>query len=108
MKRGAEPILLITGRLENTSDKPVTYVKLQFELLGEDNVVVFRDHGYNRKAEACGRKSMRRAKALTEMDVGQLEWGRRTSSAFSFSRSTCQSFVRTASRDRDSLSLEGL
>jgi hypothetical protein len=30
---------LISGRLKNTSGKPLTYVKLQFELLGEDKVV---------------------------------------------------------------------
>jgi hypothetical protein len=51
MSGGAEPILLINGQVENTSDKPLSYVKLQFELLGEDGVVVFRDYGYNRKAE---------------------------------------------------------
>jgi hypothetical protein len=51
MSGGAEPILLINGQLENLSDKPLTYVKLQFELLGDDGVVVLRDYGYNRKAE---------------------------------------------------------
>jgi hypothetical protein len=48
----AESIFLITGQIENISGKPLSYVKFQFELLGEDKAVVFRDYGYNRKAEA--------------------------------------------------------
>ena len=51
MEGDAEPIFLITGRLKNTSGKPLTYVKCQFELLNEEGVVVVRDYGYNRKAE---------------------------------------------------------
>lgn len=51
MEGDAEPIFLITGRVKNTSPKPLTYVKFQFELLGENGVVVIRDYGYNRKAE---------------------------------------------------------
>src|SRR5262249_29243110 len=52
MSGESEEIFLITGRLENTSGKPFTAVKLQCELLGDDNVAVLRDYGYNRKAEA--------------------------------------------------------
>jgi hypothetical protein len=51
MEGDAEPIFLITGSLKNSSGKPLTYVKFQFELLDEDGVVVVRDYGYNRKAE---------------------------------------------------------
>ena len=73
MNGGAEPILLITGRLENTSGKPCTYVKLQFEFLGEDKVVVFRDHGYNREAEALREEAYETGqKSLAEMGVKQL------------------------------------
>ena len=67
MSGGAEPILLINGQLENISDKPLTYVKLQFELLGEDGVVVLRDYGYNRKAEVLREEVYESGqKALTE------------------------------------------
>lgn len=52
MEGDAEPIFLITGRVKNTSPKPTTYVKFQFELLDDTGVVVVRDYGYNRKAEA--------------------------------------------------------
>lgn len=51
MGGGSEAILLITGSLENTRDTPLSYVKFQYELLGENGIVVFRDYGYNRKAE---------------------------------------------------------
>lgn len=51
MGGGSEAILLITGKLENLKDTPLTYVKFQLELLGEQDIVVFRDYGYNRKAE---------------------------------------------------------
>src|SRR5439155_15998415 len=70
MSGGGEPILLINGQLENTSGKPLTYVKLQFELLGEDNVVVFHDHGYNREAEALREEAYETGKkSLAEMGI---------------------------------------
>jgi len=47
-----ESYFLIAGEVENTSGKPLTYVKFQFELLAKDDTVVMRDYGYNRKAEA--------------------------------------------------------
>ena len=85
MGGGAEPMLLINGRLENTSGKPLSYVKLQFELLGEDNVVVFRDQGYNRKAEAWREEAYETGqKPLTEMDVEQLGVGAQDEFRFIF------------------------
>jgi len=67
---------LISGQLENTSDKPLTYVKLQFELLGEDEVVVFRDYGYNRKAEALREETYEtRQKALADMGIEEIGVG---------------------------------
>jgi hypothetical protein len=93
MSGGAEPILLITGQLENTSDKPVTYVKLQFELLGEDNVVVFRDHGYNRKAEALREEAYETGqKPLTEMDIEQLGVGAQDQFRFLFFKADVPEF----------------
>src|SRR5262245_46367751 len=48
----SDPFFLVAGEYENTSGKPLTYVKFQFELLNDAGVVVTRDYGYNRKAEA--------------------------------------------------------
>ncbi len=65
---------LISGQLENTSDKPLTYVKLQFELLGEDEIVVFRDYGYNRKAEALREEAYETGQKMLA-DMGTEEVG---------------------------------
>jgi hypothetical protein len=92
MNGGAEPILLITGRLENTSGKPFTYVKLQFELLGGDDVV-FRDHGYNRKAEALREEAYETGqKPFTEMDVEQLGVGAQDEFRFIFFKADVPEF----------------
>jgi hypothetical protein len=70
MSGGSEQILLINGQIENTSGKPLAYVKLQFELLGEDDVVMFRDYGYNRKAEALREEVYEKGqKSLQDMGV---------------------------------------
>ena len=52
MGGGSESVFLITGQVKNLKDTPLSYVKFQYELLGQDDIVVFRDYGYNRKAEA--------------------------------------------------------
>jgi hypothetical protein len=73
MEGDAEPIFLITGRLKNTSRKPLTYVKFQFELLSEDGVVVVRDYGYNRKAEELRDEAYESGKkTLKEMSIEPL------------------------------------
>lgn len=73
MSGSSEPILLINGRLENASEKPFTYVKLQFELLGEKDIVVFCDHGYNRKAEALREEDVEAGKkTIADMGVERL------------------------------------
>lgn len=67
---------LISGQLDNTSGKPLTYVKLQFELLGEDEIVVFRDYGYNRKAEALREEAYETGqKALADMGIEEVGVG---------------------------------
>lgn len=93
MSGGAEAILLINGQLENTSDKPLSYVKLQFELLGEDNVVVFRDHGYNRKAEALREEGYESGKqSLADMKVEQIGVGERDDFRFIFFKADVPEF----------------
>lgn len=70
MEGDAEPIFLITGRVKNTSGKPFTYIKLQFELLDEDGVVLLRDYGYNRKAETLREETYESGKtSLKEMAI---------------------------------------
>jgi hypothetical protein len=66
MGGGSEAILQITGKLENLKDTPLTYVKFQFELLGEQDIVVFRDYGYNRKAEPLRDEDYESGKVLLE------------------------------------------
>lgn len=93
MNGGAEPIVLINGRLENTSGRPLQYVKLQFELLSEDGVVVFRDHGYNRKAEALREEAYESGqKTLTEMAVEPIGVGAQDDFRFIFFRSDIPEF----------------
>jgi len=93
MSGGSEPILLINGRLENASEKPLTYVKLQFELLGEKDIVVFRDHGYNRKAEALREEDVEAGKkAIADMGVERIEAGAQDDFRFIFFKNDVPEF----------------
>jgi len=93
MSGSSEPILMINGRLENASGKPLTYVKLQFELLGEQDVVVFRDHGYNRKAEALREEDYEAGKkALADMAVEHLTAGAQDDFRFIFFKNDVPEF----------------
>jgi hypothetical protein len=93
MSGGSEPILLINGRLENASKKPLTYVKLQFELLGENDIVIFRDYGYNRKAEALREEAYESgSKALSDMGVGRIEAGAQDDFRFIFFKNDVPEF----------------
>ncbi len=76
---------MIAGQLENTSGKPLTYIKLQFELLNKDGVVVHRDHGYNRKAEALREEDYENGKkSLVEMNIEPITAGARDGLRFFF------------------------
>ncbi|MCS6924616.1 MAG: hypothetical protein NZ578_01820 [Candidatus Binatia bacterium] len=93
MNAGPEPILLISGRLENISASSLQYVKLQFELLSEDGVVVFRDHGYNRKAEALREEVFETGqKTLAEMAVEPIKAGAQDEFRFIFFRADIPEF----------------
>lgn len=93
MEGDAEPIFLITGQLKNTSDKPLAYVKFQFELLDEDGVVLIRDHGYNRKAEALREEEYESGKkSLQAMAIEQLKGGMEDSFRFLFFKSDIPEF----------------
>lgn len=93
MSGSSEPILLINGRIENAAEKALTYVKLQFELLGEDNVVVFRDYGYNRKAEALREEAYESGKKmLKDMDVEKLSAGTQDDFRFIFFKNDVPEF----------------
>jgi hypothetical protein len=82
---GAVPAFLISGQLENTSGKPLTYVKLRFELLGEDEIVVSRDYGYNRKAEALREEAYETGqKALADMGIEEIGVGTQDGFRFFF------------------------
>jgi len=93
MSGDSEPILLINGRLENASRKPLTYVKLQFELLGENDIVIFRDHGYNRKAEALREEVYESGnKTLADMGVERIEAGAQDDFRFIFFKNDVPEF----------------
>jgi len=80
-----EPFFLIAGQLENTSGKPLTYVKFQFELLSEDGVVLHRDYGYNRKAEALREEEYESGKkSLREMNLDPVAAGAQDDLRFFF------------------------
>ncbi|HXG17541.1 MAG TPA: hypothetical protein VNN62_00510 [Methylomirabilota bacterium] len=93
MSGGSEPILLINGRLENAAEKPLTYVKLQFELLGENDIVVFRDYGYNRKAEALREEAYEVGnKAPADMGVERIAAGAQDDFRFIFFKNDVPEF----------------
>ena len=94
MSGGSEQILLINGQIENTSGKPLAYVKLQFELLGEDDVVVFRDYGYNRKAEALREEVYEKGqKPLQDMGVEGIGSGAQDTFRFIFFKADVPEFL---------------
>jgi hypothetical protein len=80
-----EPFFMIVGQLENTSKNPLTYIKFQFELLSEDGVVLHRDYGYNRKAEALREEEYESGKkSLAEMKLEPVTAGTQDSFRFFF------------------------
>jgi hypothetical protein len=82
---GDAPFFLIAGQLENTSGKPLTYVKFQFELLSQDGVVLHRDYGYNRKAEALREEDYETGKkSLAEMNIDPVAAGAQDGLRFFF------------------------
>lgn len=85
MSGGAEEIFLITGKVENTSGKPLTAVKFQFELLDGDNVAVQRDYGYNRKAEMLRDEGYEAGKkSLADMGIEKIATGAQDDFRFIF------------------------
>jgi hypothetical protein len=90
---GGEPFFLIAGRLENISGKPLTYVKLQFELLSEDGGVLHRDYGYNRKAEALREEEYESGKkSLAEMKIEPVASGAQDEFRFFFFKEEAPEF----------------
>jgi hypothetical protein len=82
---GGEPFFLIAGQLENTSGKPLTYLKFQFELLSKDGIVLHRDYGYNRKAEALREEDYETGKkSLAEMNIDPVAAGTQDGLRFFF------------------------
>jgi hypothetical protein len=82
---GGEPFFLIAGQLENSSGKPLTYVKFQFELLSKDGVVLHHDYGYNRKAEALREEEYESGKkSLAEMNINPVAVGSQDGVRFFF------------------------
>lgn len=70
----AESFYLISGTLQNDSKHPIGYVKLSYELLGESGEVVFREYGYNRKAEDLRDDAFeRRGASPREMGIEPIE-----------------------------------
>lgn len=89
----SEPMFLISGQLENVTGKPLTYVKLQCELLGEDNVTIFRDYVYNRKAEALREEGYENGKkSLADMAIEPINAGAQESFRFIFFKSDVPEF----------------
>lgn len=93
MQGDAEPIFLITGTLKNTSAQPLTYVKIQFELLDDEGVVIVRDHGYNRQAEALREEAYESGKkTLQEMAILPLKTDAEESFRFLFFKTDIPEF----------------
>jgi hypothetical protein len=89
----SEPLFLISGQVENRAKKPLTYIKLQCELLGQDNITVFRDYVYNRKAEALRDEEYESGKrSLAEMKIAPINAGATESFRFMFFKSDVPEF----------------
>jgi len=85
MQGDAEPIFVIAGTLKNTSAAPLSYVKMQFELLDNAGVVLVSDYGYNRQAEALREEVYESGKkTLQEMQITALKAGAEESFRFLF------------------------
>lgn len=85
MQGDAEPIFFITGRLKNISETPLAYIKMQFELLNAEGIVIVRDYGYNRQAEALREEAYESGKkTLKEMGIASLKAGAEDSFRFLF------------------------
>ena len=52
LQDGSETMFLISGEIENGGPTPIAWVKLGYELLGEDDAVLASEYGYNFRAEA--------------------------------------------------------
>jgi hypothetical protein len=90
----SEPMFLISGQVENRAQKPLTYIKLQCELLGQDNVTVFRDYVYNRKAEALRDEEYENgSKTLADMRIKAIGVGTKESFRFIFFKSDVPEFL---------------
>jgi hypothetical protein len=90
----SEPLFLISGQLENLAKKPLTYVKLQCELLGQDDVTVYRDYVYNRKAEALRDEDYENGKkTLADMQIEAINVGATESFRFIFFKSDVPEFL---------------
>ena len=90
----SEPLFLISGQIENRAKKPLTYIKLQCELLGQDNVTVFRDYVYNRKAEALRDEEYENgSKTLADMQIEAINAGAKESFRFIFFKSDVPEFL---------------
>ncbi len=88
-----DPFFLVTGEYENTSGKPLTYVKFQFELLNDAGVVVTRDYGYNRKAEALREEEYESGKkSLQEMKIEKVAVGEKDGFRFFFFKADIPEF----------------
>lgn len=88
-----EAYFLIAGEVENTSGKPLTYVKFQFELLNNDGTVVMRDYGYNRKAEALREEEYEAGKkTLAEMKLDPIQPKTKDGFRFFFFKSEIPAF----------------
>ena len=48
----SETMFLISGEIENGGPTPIAWVKLGYELLGDDDAVLASEYGYNFRAEA--------------------------------------------------------
>jgi hypothetical protein len=93
MEGDGGPIFLITGQLKNTSSKPLAYVKMQFELLDDEGVVIVRDYGYNRQAEALREEAYESGKkTLQDMGIAPLPKDTEDSFRFLFFKSDIPQF----------------
>jgi len=98
LKDDADSIFVISGEVENTGTRPITWVKLSYELLADTadgDVVLASEYGYNFRAEALRSPAVEAGDVLpTAVPVRALQPGERDLFRMVFFRADVPRFDR--------------
>jgi hypothetical protein len=91
----SETMFLISGEIENGGPTPIAWVKLGYELLGDDDAVLASEYGYNFRAEALRGAAVEAGEvASAEVPIRPLAPGEKDMFRMVFFRSDVPRFER--------------